>query len=96
VPLAQAQGVAPSAIVDLAAGRRPVTMTDEEAIIFDFCTQLYRDRGVSDALYAAALELLGEQSVIELCALCGYYSLLSMVMNVARTHAPGPFPFSDV
>ena len=93
--LAEAQGVALATLAELAAGRRPVTMTPEEAIIYDFCTELYRERGVSDARYAAARALLGEQGVVELCALSGYYTLLSMVMNVARTPAPEPTPFGN-
>ena len=32
--------------------------------------------------------LFGERGVIDLTGLCGYYSFLAMMMNVARTPAP--------
>jgi len=40
---------------------------------------------VGDDLYAKTLAAFGEKGVIDLTTLCGYYSLLAMVMNVART-----------
>jgi 4-carboxymuconolactone decarboxylase len=43
---------------------------------------------VSDEAYAAALRLLGEQGLMDLCGVCGYYGLLALVMNVARTPLP--------
>jgi 4-carboxymuconolactone decarboxylase len=43
---------------------------------------------VDDATYAAALQLLGIPGIVDLCGICGYYSMLAMVMNVARTPLP--------
>jgi 4-carboxymuconolactone decarboxylase len=43
---------------------------------------------VSDATYARALEAFGEQGVIDLIGVSGYYSMLAMMMNVARTPPP--------
>ncbi len=43
---------------------------------------------MSDTTYGRTVELFGERGVIDLCGLCGYYSLLAMVMNVARTPLP--------
>ena len=41
--------------------------------------------------YARAVARLGEQNLIDLIGVVGYYTLLAMVMNVARTGVPqGP------
>jgi 4-carboxymuconolactone decarboxylase len=76
----------PRAIIDaIADGRRPEAMGEDEAAAYDFAIELHRRKSVSDATYARLLALYGEQGVIDLTGICGYYSLLAMVMNVART-----------
>lgn len=86
-PLALKAGVDPSTLAALPSGRPP-RMPADEAVIYDFCTQLHTTRTVDDAVYASARTLLGETGVVALAALCGYYSLLAMTMNVARTSVP--------
>lgn len=91
-PLALKAGVAQSSIAMLAQGQHPDTAPDmaaDERIVHDFCLTLHRDHVVDDALYAQARDLLGERGVIELTGICGYYALLAMMLNVARTPAPG-------
>jgi len=63
-------------------------MTADEALVYDFATQLQRQKQVSDAVYAAAVKRFGEQGVTELVALLGYYNLVSMTLNVAQVQAP--------
>jgi 4-carboxymuconolactone decarboxylase len=63
-------------------------MSDDERIVYDFCTELYRDKAVADATFRAAVERFGEQGVIDLVAACGYYSIVSMVLNVDRYPLP--------
>jgi len=87
-PIAERAGVAASHVRAIAEGRRPDSMSAEEAVVHDFLQELHENRGVSDATYARAVELFGERGVIDLCGLCGYYSLLAMVLNVARTPLP--------
>jgi 4-carboxymuconolactone decarboxylase len=69
-------------------GRRPSAMAEDETAAYDFAIELHHRRCVSDATYARALALFGERGVIDLTGLCGYYSFLAMMMNVARTPAP--------
>ena len=87
-PIAQREGVAAETVQALAAGRRPAQMSDAEREVYDFCTELHREHAVSDATWAAAMQRLGEQGVVDLIGICGYYALLSMVMNAARTPVP--------
>lgn len=85
-PIAEREGV-PRALIDAVARReRPVSMTDDEAAVYDVSIELHRERRIADATWARALALFGEQGVVDLIAVNGYYALLAMVMNGARTH----------
>jgi 4-carboxymuconolactone decarboxylase len=76
----------PRALIDaLARGERPPAMADDEAAVYDVCTELQRERRLCDATWAKGLALFGEQGVVDLMAVNGYYALLAMVMNGART-----------
>jgi len=50
-------------------------MRDDEAIVWEFTTQLRRDHGVDDAIYARALEKFGENGIMDLVAVNGYYDV---------------------
>lgn len=81
-------GVAREIADAIADGRRPDRMAEDEAAAYDFSLELHRTRRVSDATYARALAAFGEQGIIDLIGVNGYYSFLAMMMNVARTPAP--------
>ncbi len=81
-------GVDPAIMAAIAAGSRPEHMTDDEAILYDFCDELNHHQSVSDATYARALAKFGEAGVVEATALEGYYAYLGLVMSVARTALP--------
>jgi len=87
-PIALREGIAPATIDAIAAGRQPADLPDDERIVCEFCTQLHRTQQVDDATWAAAVRRFGEHGAMDLIGLTGYYTLLSMVMNVARTPAP--------
>jgi 4-carboxymuconolactone decarboxylase len=91
-PLALAAGLKPAVAAELATGKRPAAMAADEAVVFDFLTELRRDKRVSDARFAQAKALLGDQGVIDLIALAGYYDLVSMTLNVAQVKPPEPGP----
>lgn len=74
----------------IAEGRRPDDMGADEAAAYDFSMELHRNKSVSDATYARALEQFGERGIIDLTGINGYYSLLAMMMNVARTPSDSP------
>ena len=87
VPLAIAAGTLPATVDALRAGIRPATMSDDEALVHDFVTELVERQGVSDGLYRDAVSRLGEHGVLDLIGLIGYFTTISMVLNVARTPA---------
>jgi 4-carboxymuconolactone decarboxylase len=69
-------------------GRRPDGMSDEQAAVYDFSTELMQKRRVSDATYARAQKLFGDRGVMDLVGLNGYYSLLAMAMNAVQMRNP--------
>jgi len=87
VPLALKAGVSPQAVDSLAQGRRPEAMANDEAIAYAFCEELLRTKGISDATYRAAVDQFGERGVVDMLGVIGYFTTVSMVLNVAHTPA---------
>ena len=87
-PIAEREGIAPATIEAIAGGQRPAAMSEDEAVVYDLCSELQRTQAVSDEHWNAAVARFGEQGTIDLIGITGYYSLLSMVMNAAHTPAP--------
>lgn len=81
-------GLAPDIIAAIADGRRPERLDEEENAVYAFCIELHTNGAVSDLTYGRVVSLFGEQGAIDLCAICGHYTLLAMVLNVARTPLP--------
>jgi len=79
------EGLSKAIIDAIADGRRPDAMKEDEAAAYDFTIELHRRRSVSDATYARALKLFGEQGIIDLVGVSGYYTFNAMMMNVGRT-----------
>jgi 4-carboxymuconolactone decarboxylase len=86
--LALEAGLDPAVAADIAEGRRPGSMQADEAAVYDFCTELRTTRRVGDATLERALDLLGEQGVVELIGVSGYYDVVSMTLNVAEVPLP--------
>jgi 4-carboxymuconolactone decarboxylase len=76
----------------IAENKRPTGMSPEEEAIYDFSTELHSTQQVSDATWARAKALFSEEQILDLVATCGFYVLISMVLNVARAGIPGDEP----
>lgn len=97
-PLAIAAGLSEKVIDDIFAARRPAQMSDQEAAVYDLCDEIHRLRTVSDATFQSAQTLLGRALVMDVIGLCGYYTLLAMVLNVSEVPIPSsatPLPPLD-
>jgi len=86
VPLGRKAGISEDTIAALAEGRRPSGMSEDEGLACDFCVELLRNKGVSETTYRRAVMKFGENGVIDMIAVAGYFTTVSMVMNVA--HSP--------
>jgi 4-carboxymuconolactone decarboxylase len=99
-PQALEAGLAPAIADALAEGRRPQGMAEDEEIVHDLLTEVLHNRCAADATYARAVARFGEAGVVDLIGIAGYYAMLAMIMNVARTALPAgkspplpPFPY---
>lgn len=86
-PLAVRAGVAQATVDALAVGARPRELPRDEEIALDFANELLHTHGVSEPAWQEALDVFGEQGVVELTSLLGYFLMVSWLMNVA--HTPG-------
>ena len=87
-PLALKGGLDPKVLSDLAAGKRPENMRDDEAALYDLAAALYRDKKVGDPVYKAALDRFGERGVMDIIGILGYYDLVSMTLITIEAVPP--------
>ncbi len=87
-PLAIDAGIKPETVRAIAEHRAPIGAPDDEQIVYRFCIELQQTKNISDATYQRAVEKFGEQGVMDMLGINGYYTLLAMVMNGARTAVP--------
>ena len=90
--LALQAGLSPDIAQAIAQGKAPTGMTKDEALVFQFCTELHQAKKVSDKAFEDVKQRFGEQGVMDLIAVNGYYVLVAMVLNVDRTPIPGGAP----
>ena len=87
-PLALQGGLRGEVVTAIAAGRRPDAMAADEEAVYTLWDEVQRTQSVSDATYARAIGKVGEQGVIDVLGITGYYTMLALVMNTARTPLP--------
>jgi 4-carboxymuconolactone decarboxylase len=83
-PGAVKAGISADTVKALAEGRRPSNMPEDEQLVYDFLDELRRNQSVSDKTYNAAVAKFGDQGVIDMIGLNGYYTALGMVLNATR------------
>lgn len=91
-PIAESEGLASGTIDAIRAGDAPEFSDDAEAVVHAFCTEVLTTREAGDDTYRAALDLLGEEGLVDLVGLMGYYCLVSFTLNVFRIEPPGGPP----
>jgi hypothetical protein len=86
-PLARKAGLS-EAIISDSDGKRPSTLQPDEAVVYDFVTELLHKRQLSDETFARAKQILGDQQVLDLAAVTGFYVMVSAVIAVGRVGIP--------
>ena len=81
-------GLNPEIVAAIAAGERPKSMQPNEAALHRFCSELLQTKGVSDETFAAMKAAFGEQGMTEVIFTLGYYSTVSMLLNVDEYPLP--------
>jgi 4-carboxymuconolactone decarboxylase len=83
-PIALKAGIRKEVADDIAAGRRPNAMSPDEKTVFDFTSELLRNKQVSDATFERARSRFGTKGVVDMTGIVGYYTFLAMQLNVAQ------------
>jgi len=83
-PIALKAGIRKEVADDIAVGRRPTAMSPDEETVFDFTSELLRNKQVSDATFERAKSRLGMKGVVDMTGIVGYYTFLAMQLNVAQ------------
>jgi 4-carboxymuconolactone decarboxylase len=92
VPHAERAGVTPQTIAALRAGRLPKSAPTDELAVYDFVRELYRRKRVGERTYARLHALLGDDGMVELVGILGYYGLVAMTLNAFRVPLPAGEP----
>jgi 4-carboxymuconolactone decarboxylase len=87
-PIALKAGLSEAVANDIKEGRRPTTMKPDEEVVYDVCIELLRDRHLGDATFRRAKEMLGEQQVVDLVAVAGFYVMVSSVIIAGEVGIP--------
>lgn len=91
-PPALKAGLSPDLIEALRTGAEPPYADADERLTHRVATAVLTTNNVPDALYAEAIEVLGEQRLVDLVGLIGYYTLISATLNVFRISPPEDAP----
>lgn len=81
VPYALRGGLDKEIISAISERRRPENMKADETALYDYCTDLHEKHAVNEEVFQAALDQFGEQGLVELTALIGHYTMVSMTLN---------------
>ncbi|MBV7481362.1 carboxymuconolactone decarboxylase family protein [Bordetella sp. BOR01] len=81
-PIAVQAGLDANVAEQIRVGDTPVFEQADESAVYRFVRALLETRQVPDALYQEAVQVLGTESVVDLVGIAGYYTLISMTINV--------------
>lgn len=87
-PIALKAGIKPEIANAIADGRRPIGMSEDEEIVYDFSTELHKNKRVSDRTFERAEKRFGKKAIVDLTGINAYYTSLAMQMNVAQYQVP--------
>jgi 4-carboxymuconolactone decarboxylase len=87
-PLAAKAGLSADIIAALKANERPSGMAEDEAVVYDFVTELTTTKKVSDATYARARKVFNDQQIVDLTAVAGNYVMVAMLLAMAEETVP--------
>jgi 4-carboxymuconolactone decarboxylase len=87
-PLAAKAGLSSDIIAELKTGKRPSQMAEDEAVVYDFVSELTTTHAVADQIYARAKKLFSDQQVVDLTAVAGNYVMVAMLLAMAEATVP--------
>lgn len=94
-PLALKAGIDPAVLVSLRTAQTPVFEKSDEQAVYDLARELFDTHNVSESTYRRAVTELGQQAVVELVGILGYYTLISMTIKTFEVAVPEGTPEPD-
>ncbi len=82
VRLAREAGLPDAIIESLRQRETPTFENDEQAVVYDLAMALLVDRAVTRAMYDRAVGVIGEEGLIDVIATTGFYTMVSMTLNM--------------
>src|ERR1700722_8375580 len=87
-PLAEKAGLSANVIAELKDGKRPSDMAEDEAVVYDFVTELTTTQKVSDATYARAKKVFNDQQIVDLTGVPGNSVMVPMIRGLSEQSVP--------
>ena len=87
-PIAIKAGLRTEIVDAIAEGRRPAGMSGDEEIVYEYATELIKNKQVANATFDKAKARFGAKGVVDLTGIVGYYTFLAMQLNIAQYPAP--------
>jgi 4-carboxymuconolactone decarboxylase len=87
-PIAGRAGLSADIIAELKASKRPSGMAEDEAVVYDFVTELTTTHKVSDETFARARKVFSDQQIIDLTAVAGNYVMVAMILAMSEQTVP--------
>lgn len=81
-------GLDPAIIEAIAQRRMPPLDNPKTRAVYDYAVALHETHGISNEIHVSAMRELGEQGVVELVGLLGYYTLVAMTLNAFEIGLP--------
>ena len=75
-------------IVSIQRGEIPHNMTDEQLMVHDFAVGAFKYGAPSGAVFDEVVARFGRPGALDLLALCGYYTMVAMILNTAQVPIP--------
>ena len=87
-PLAIKAGLSPDIVATLKTQKRPEKMAEDEAMVYDFVTELTQSKQVSEATFIKARKIFSEQQLVDLTTITGTYVTVAMLLAMADEGVP--------
>ena len=75
-------GLDPAIIASIRVGTTPAFQDEEAKLVYEVTKSLLENQSVPTPIYEAAITKLGEQRLVELVGVIGYFCFVSMTLNM--------------
>ena len=86
--LAVELGISQETVDSIGLGEKPSHLNQDEALIYQFCTEILENKDISDETYAATVNRFGELTALDILVTTGYFGFVSVILNAIRQPVP--------